>query len=142
MSQPQGEPPSSPAFAPPTLPTARVVPRRLRLGWYWLLPLLAVGVVTVVLTLAWSRRGVPISVRFQDGHGLKPGDAVRCRGIVIGEVRSVRLAADLVGVVAQAELDADAAQVARAGSKFWIARPEAGLTIGVRGLDTVVGAKY
>jgi hypothetical protein len=114
----------------------------LRLGWYWLLPVLAVLVVGVVLGLAWSRRGATITLSFQEGHGLKPGDAIRCRGIIVGEVRSVRLDPRTGGVTVQAELHPEASEVSRAGSRFWIARPLADLATGVRGLDTVVGAKY
>jgi hypothetical protein len=115
---------------------------RLRLGWYWLLPLLTGVIVAVVLMLAWSRSGVTITLRFTEGHGLKPGDAVRCRGIIIGEVRKVQLDRDTGDVVVQAELHREASDVARAGSQFWIARPQADLATGVRGLDTVIGAKY
>jgi hypothetical protein len=123
-------------------PSAGLAPRRLRLGWYWLLPLLTFLIVAVVLVLAWSRGGVTITLHFAEGHGLKPGDPIRCRGIVIGEVRSVRLDTDSGGVTVQAELHGEMREVARAGSRFWIARPQADLTTGVRGLDTVVGAKY
>jgi hypothetical protein len=114
----------------------------LRLGRYWLLPILALLVVGVVLGLAWVRRGPTVTVTFQEGHGLKPGDAVRCRGIIVGEVRSVRLDGRTGGVTVQAELHPEASEVVRAGSRFWIARPLADLATGVRGLDTVVGAKY
>jgi hypothetical protein len=124
------------------LPSASVVPRRLRLGWYWLLPALTLLIVAVVLALTWSRSGVPISLRFKEGHGIKPGDAIRCRGIIIGEVRTVRLASDTSGVVVQAELRPDAREVAQAGSRFWIVRPQADLSSGIRGLDTVMGARY
>src|SRR5262245_41009627 len=103
--------------APAPLPTAGVAPGRLRLGWYWLLPVLAAAVVAVVLVLAWSRRGVTITLSFREGHGLKPGDAVRCRGIVVGEVRRVALDPETRGVTVQAELQPDATDVARAGSR-------------------------
>jgi hypothetical protein len=119
-----------------------VAQQRLRLGWYWLLPLLTALIVAAVLMLAWSRTGVTITLRFTEGHGLKPGDAIRCRGIIIGEVRKVQLDRDTGDVVVQAELHREAGDVARAGSRFWIARPQADLATGVRGLDTVIGAKY
>ncbi len=83
-----------------------------------------------------------ITLHFVEGYGLKPGDAIRCRGIIVGQVRSVRLDADTGGVTVRAELQAEAGELARAGSRFWIARPLADFTGGVRGLETVVGAKY
>jgi hypothetical protein len=114
----------------------------LPLGWYGLLPLLAVLVVTVVLVLAWSRSGETITLRFTEGHGLKAGDAVRCRGIIIGEVRKVWLDTATGDVLVQAVLNREAGDVARANSRFWIARPQADLASGISGLDTVIGAKY
>jgi hypothetical protein len=126
----------------PALPTATVAQQGLRLGWYWLLPLMTVAIVAVVLVLAWSRSGVTITLRFTEGHGLKPGDAVRCHGIIVGEVRKVRLDPDTGDVLVEADLHREASDLARSGSQFWIARPQADLAIGITGLDTVVGAKY
>lgn len=139
-SPPPPEQPGAPSDSPP--PIARVASNRSWLGWYWLLPLLTAGVVSVVLTLAWSRSGVTITLSFKEGHGLKPGDALRCRGIIIGEVRRVRLDAATGGVKVQVELQPDAASVARSRSLFWIARPMADFASGLHGLDTLVGAKY
>jgi paraquat-inducible protein B len=133
MTEPATAPPATPASSvdatvspaplPPPgdlagLPSANLAPRRWRLGWYWLFPALTVIIVAVVLGTAWARSGVPITLHFREGHGLKPGDAVRCRGIIIGEVRSVQLASDTGGVVVQAELRLDAREVAQSGSRF------------------------
>lgn len=132
-----------PAAPPPDpIPTASTVPPGPRMGWYWIFPFLALVVVAVVLSLTWARRGVAVTLRFREGHGLKPGDAVRSLGIVIGEVRSVRLDPDAGGVLVQADLQPEAREIAREGTRFWIARPQADLTSGLQGLDTVVGAKY
>lgn len=78
---------------------------------------------------------------FQQGHGLKTGDALRYRGIVVGRVQDVRLAPDLQGVSASVRLLPSARDLARDGSRFWIVRPQVDLS-GVTGLDTVVGARY
>lgn len=131
-----------PQSASPLVPTASVARPRPRLGWYWLLPVVAVLVVVVVLVLAWLSGGEKITLRFTEGHGLKPGDAVRCRGIIIGEVRKVWLDPPTGDVLVQAVLNREASGVARSGSQFWIARPQADLATGITGLDTVLGAKY
>ena len=80
-------------------------------------------------------------IEFPQGHGLKPGDALRYRGIDIGYVSKVELSGSLSGVEVHIELDQAADSVARQGSRFWIVRPQIDLT-GVSGLETAVGSKY
>ncbi|MDA1055640.1 MAG: MlaD family protein [Planctomycetota bacterium] len=99
-------------------------------------------IVTVVLFASANRnRGTHIAVHFQQGHGIKPGDALRHRGIEVGEVTSVKLDNDLGAVVVSIVLEPASAGLAREGSRFWIERPRFSLTR-VSGLETVVGAKY
>jgi hypothetical protein len=122
------------------LPRAVVVRER-SVSRAWLLPLLALGVVAVLVWLTWRERGVAIGIRFQDGHGLKPGDTVRYRGIVVGEVAAVRLEEGLHSLRVEAVLARSSDALAVAGSRFWIVRPEIGLAR-VRGLETVLGARH
>jgi len=84
---------------------------------------------------------VEIEIRFREGHGLQVGDELRHRGIVVGEVSSVELNEDLAGVTVKVRLVESAQRLARAGSQFWIERPDVSLT-GVRGLETLVGGRY
>jgi paraquat-inducible protein B len=126
----------------PPAPQASLKPAaRLWLGWFWVLPGAVLVIVGIVVGLGLSRRGERIIVRFKQGHGLKAGDAVRYRGITVGEVRSVELSEKLEGVDVVIDLRPSARGVAVKGSRFWVVRPQAALT-GVSGLDTVVGAKY
>ncbi len=82
-----------------------------------------------------------INIRFAEGHGLTIGDQVRHRGIVIGEVTSVDLNAELSGVQVRVRLSATARSLARQGSQFWIERPTVSVTE-IRGLDTLVGGRF
>ncbi len=142
--------PDSPesSAAPDAFPTAAVRGGGAGAGgsrWltrYWLLTVLA-AVVSIVLVAAATGGGGPtIRIRFDDGRGLAPGNALRHRGIEVGHVVAVDLAADGGSVEVQVELEpVAAATVARAGSRFWIARPQVSLAR-VSGLDTVVGAKW
>jgi paraquat-inducible protein B len=111
------------------------------LGWFWVLPGAVLVVVSIVVYLSLAQRGERIFIHFNEGHGLKPGDAVRCRGITVGEVQSVELSPDLKGVDVVIDLRPTAGGIAVKDSRFWIVRPQAALT-GVSGLETVVGAKY
>jgi paraquat-inducible protein B len=102
----------------------------------------ACAVVALVLAAtAWHTSGPRVAIEFVEGYGLRPGDAVRLRGIDIGTVEHVVLnpALDRVEVTVQLMQEADA--IAREGSQFWIERPQVTLSA-VRGLETVVGPKY
>ena len=106
--------------------------------------LLALGGLVVAIAYAWiasSPEGQSISVHFPEGYGLEPDDAVRYRGITVGEVTDVRLASDLKGVVVEATLIPSAANLAREGSLFWVERAQVSLN-GVRSLDTLMSGKY
>ncbi|NQW47679.1 MAG: MCE family protein [Planctomycetes bacterium] len=123
------------------LPQATMKPvGRLALGWFWILPGVVLVIVTLVVWWSLSQGGPRIVVSFKDGHGLKAGDAMRHRGVTVGEVRSVELLPDLKGVKVLIDLRPTAAGIAVENSHFWIIRPLANLT-GVSGLETVVGAK-
>jgi hypothetical protein len=64
------------------------------------LPSVVLVIVIVVVYLTLSQRGPRIVVRFNEGHGLKAGDAVRHRGITVGEVHRVQLTPDLTQTMA------------------------------------------
>jgi paraquat-inducible protein B len=108
---------------------------------HWLVTI-ACLCVTVALFL-WARRteGPRIVIRFEQGHGLKAADRLQHRGIDVGEVIAVRLNDDFDGVEVEVALAASASGLAREKSLFWIERPQIGLGR-VRGLETIVGAKY
>jgi len=122
------------------LPTARAVKNN-RFSLAWLIPLLALLGVAFLLHRAWSESGTKLTITFEDGHGLKPGDTIRHRGIIVGVVDGVELSEDLEGVRVDARLNPSAANLARAGSSFWVVRPQLALA-GASGLETVIGAKY
>ncbi len=100
------------------------------------------GVVALGLvgTTLFQQRPV-IVVTFENGHGIKPGDVLRFRGVEIGEVVSVLLHTDLDRLDVSIELESHAESIARRGSEFWIERPQLSLSR-LRGLDTLVGANY
>ncbi|MCR9197201.1 MAG: MlaD family protein [Planctomycetaceae bacterium] len=94
--------------------------------------------------LVWSslpETGQQIIIHFPQGHGLKAGDAVRFRGIEVGQVTRVRLNGDVSGVTVSVNLKSGLGALDREGTRFWIVRPRLSLTE-VSGLETAVGAKY
>ncbi len=132
-----------------TIPAARIVALsefpESRTAWFgsrvwWL----AVAALLVAVGLVWwslPANGLSIKIHFPEGHGLQMEDVVRFRGIDVGEVRDVKLNADLSGVDVVVGLKPFAAQLARDGTRFWIVRPELSLS-GISGLETAVGHKY
>lgn len=110
-------------------------------AWLWLLPLAALAAGIWLLISEFDRQGVPVTIRFQQGHGLKAGDPIKYRGIQVGVAESVGLDPSLEHVVVTARLVPSAESLARTGASFWIVRPQLDLS-GPRGLETVVGANY
>jgi len=84
---------------------------------------------------------ISIDVSFPEGHGIARGDALRHRGVDVGEVTNVELQPNLAEVRVTIQLLAAAQALAREGSQFWIERPDFSMA-GVRGLGTVVGGRY
>ncbi len=107
----------------------------------WMATVLCALVAIVLLAMAWGSGGTHVSISFDDGFGIKPGDTLRFRGIDVGEVIQVDVNSELDGVVVHIELQQNGVELAREGSQFWIERPQVGLAR-ITGLDTVVGAKY
>ncbi|MEL6330034.1 MAG: MlaD family protein [Planctomycetota bacterium] len=128
---------------PEQLPEAIAAPRRAPRTWsvLFVLPLLAVALLTYVYATAQRDRGPLITIRFDNAHGLEPGDAVQHRGLNAGQVESIELAPSLEGVIVRARLRRSAIGLAAEGSRFWIVRPTVSLER-VQGLETLVGPRY
>jgi hypothetical protein len=102
----------------------------------------AVWMVRVLRSLD-DRPGLPLLVEFRDARGLRAGADVRYRGVTVGTVRSVTIAADGGKAVAALLLDAQGQAQACVNSQFWIVTPRLhGLTGGASGLDTLVRDAY
>lgn len=126
------------------LPTAKVRDKSaslLRASKMWWITLLCLIMASWLTYRSLPENGPMITISFPQGHGLKPGDAVRFRGIEVGQVTNVSLNADLSGVDVQVMLKPGGGQLDREGTRFWIVRPRLSLTE-IQGLETAVGAKY
>lgn len=124
----------------PDVPSA-VLKRERRWSLTWLLPLLAIIVAGWLGYQSWIARGVLVTVEFDQGHGIDIGDDVRFRSAVIGEVRDVQLDDQLDRLVITLALQDSGERFARAGTRFWVVRPEVGLK-GVAGIETLIGPRY
>ncbi len=122
------------------LPSAVMRPEG-RSSLIWIVPLLAALLVGWIGYRAWHLRGTVITIHLDEGYDLRVGDDVRYRGIAVGTIRSIVLSRDLDGIEIQAALQPNASGLARAGSRFWVVRPQLDVT-GVAGLETIVGPRY
>lgn len=121
-----------------SLPEARVSRRRRLPSVVWIVPLLAAVVAGYLVYERIQEFGPKITIRFQDGSGIRTGQTpIKYRGVPIGEVTAVELSPDQKHVLVRARLERSAASVAREGSAFWIVRPEVGIG-SVTGLGTVI----
>ncbi|MNZ43377.1 Paraquat-inducible protein B [compost metagenome] len=85
--------------------------------------------------------GQLIELRAERGDGLVEGAPLRYRGLEVGKVEKVRLSDDLAAVLLDVRVTAAETRIARAGSRFWVVRPELGLARSAN-LDTLVSGPY
>ncbi|HAV88655.1 MAG TPA: MCE family protein, partial [Pseudomonas sp.] len=86
-------------------------------------------------------KGEAVEVLLRRADGLAAGTPVRYKGLEVGTVRSVTLTDDLTGVVVEAQITTGAERIARAGSQFWVVRPELGI-VRTANLETLVTGPY
>ena len=87
------------------------------------------------------QRGTPIEIRLARGDGLSAGTPIRYKGLAVGQVDSVTLSDDLQSVVLRARITAAESRITRAGTQFWVVRPELGI-MRTANLDTLVSGPY
>jgi paraquat-inducible protein B len=108
----------------------------------WLVSLIAAAISGWLIFKQVRELGPVIDLQFNNGSGLQANQTVvKYHGVRIGEVRSVQLSGDTAHVDVQVRLNSSAKNLARAGSQFWIVRPEVGAG-GLHGLETIVSGPY
>ncbi len=126
---------------PPRFPRARIR-RPVAVSLIWSVPVIAAVVSIVLIAQNLKRIGPTITIYFNEASGLDANQAVvRYRGVRVGSVKSITLAPDLDRVAVRVRLDRSAAELARAGTIFWIVRPEVGAA-GFHALETIVSGPY
>lgn len=119
------------------LPKAKVRRRRL-FRLIWVVPVVALAVAAYLVFQRMRDLGPQISIRFNDGAGLRVGQTpIKYRGVVVGEVTRIGLTEDHKQVIVRARLLRQAARFASEGAVFWIVRPQLGWG-NVQGLGTVL----
>lgn len=123
------------------LPKAKIKKAR-RAWWLWGIPLGALALCAWFVYRDYIATGPMVTIHFQDASGLQENNTlVQYLGATIGQVKSVKLAKDSGSVEVKARLAGSAAQLARAGTTFWIVRPE--VKVGaISGLRTIISGEY
>ncbi|HTW93591.1 MAG TPA: MlaD family protein [Tepidisphaeraceae bacterium] len=123
---------------------ARPVIRRTRwpLVLVWVAPVMAAVLAGYYLFDHLASRGPLITVTFPDATGLRVGQSqIMHLGIPLGEVEGVSLAADGKAAQVQIRLDKNASDFGRAGTLFWVVRPQISMEE-ISGLATVLSGPY
>lgn len=85
--------------------------------------------------------GAAITLKLENTEGITEGTPIRVRGMEVGRIESVKLTADLSGIVAQARLSQGSDLITRSDSIFWIVKPELGL-LKTANLGTLISGTY
>lgn len=121
-----------------TEPALPRISRRPALPLIWIVPLVALVIAAWMVVRQYRDRGPEIVVEFATGGGVEAGKTeLEHKGVTVGLVKHVALKPDLSGVEVRVRLTKAGAGLARAGARFWVVRPEVGLS-GIRGIETLV----
>jgi paraquat-inducible protein B len=124
------------------VPKARTKRRAWRFPFIWVVPVVSALVAGYLVYRHVREFGGTITIQFRSATGLEPGQTpIRYRGANIGQVTDVTLTRDEEYANVKVKLKRFASSVARAGSVFWVVRPEVGLG-NLTGLETIVSGPY
>jgi paraquat-inducible protein B len=129
------------AAAPARLPSALIV--KSRTAWLlWLVPFGAACLCAWFAYRDFVSTGPTITIYFENADGLEEKNTqLKFRGANVGEVTGIALTKDNQKVRVRTQLTGSARGLARAGSVFWIVRPE--LKVGsISGLRTIISGEY
>jgi len=108
----------------------------------WIVPFIALLIAAWLAYQYYAQLGPEIRIVFPKNVGLKAGQShIKYRDVPIGLVQKIELEEDGEGVVVVARMEKTAIPYLNEYSKFWIVKPEVGLT-GVSGLDTLISGTY
>jgi paraquat-inducible protein B len=130
------------AEADSEIAVAPVTSSRGRISPIWIVPIVAAALGIWLAVQHYASKGPLATVRFQSAAGVTPGKtSVQRRSVEIGVVETVRLSEDHDEVVMDLRIDADAADLLREDTRFWIVRPRVNGG-GISGLGTIVTGSY
>jgi paraquat-inducible protein B len=108
----------------------------------WIVPLVALFIAGWLAYQYYSELGPEIRIIFPKNEGLQAGQShIKYRDVPVGTVSKIELQENGDGVVVIARMDKTVTPYLNEHSKFWIVKPEVGVS-GVSGLDTLISGTY
>ena len=108
----------------------------------WIVPFIALLIAGWLAYQYYSELGPQIRITFPKNEGLQAGQShIKYRDVPIGVINKIELQEDGEGVVVVARMDRSVTPYLNENSKFWIVKPEVGVS-GISGLDTLISGTY
>jgi len=108
----------------------------------WIVPFVALLIAGWLAYQYYSQLGPEIKIIFPKNEGLQAGQSrIKYRDVPIGTITKITLQEDGEGVTVIARMDQAATAYLNKNAKFWIVKPEVGMS-GVSGLDTLLSGTY
>ncbi|WKV51024.1 intermembrane transport protein PqiB [Dickeya fangzhongdai] len=108
----------------------------------WFVPVIALAVSLAMLVQSRLSAGPDITISFRGATGLEAGKTtVKYKDVTVGIVKDIVLNDDGSRVLVRVQLNKNAENLARTGSRFWVVRPRVGMS-GVSGIDTLLSGAY
>jgi paraquat-inducible protein B len=108
----------------------------------WLIPLVTLLVGLWLVYDHWASQGPLITIELASAEGLDAGKTkIKYRSIDVGEVESIRMNDTRDAVLIDARMSKDIEDLVVEGSRFWVAKPQIGLS-GVSGLGTILSGYH
>jgi len=108
----------------------------------WIVPFIALIIAGWLAYQYFSELGPEIRIIFPTNEGLNAGQSqIKYRNVPIGTVTKIVLQKDGEGVAVIARMEKNATPYLNTNAKFWIVKPEVGIS-GVSGLETLISGTY
>lgn len=108
----------------------------------WIVPFIALIIAGWLAYQYFSELGPEIRIVFPENQGLNAGQSqIKYRNVPIGTIKKIVLQEKGEGVTVIARMDKSATPYLNTNTKFWIVKPEVGVS-GVSGLDTLISGTY
>lgn len=113
-----------------------------RISKIWTIPLVSLVLGLWMLSYSFTHQGPDFEIHFNNADDLVAGKTkIKLLSVDIGVVDSISLSDDVSGVVVNARLDKQYAELLKADTQFWVERARVG-TSGVTGLSTLLSGAY
>lgn len=108
----------------------------------WIVPFIALIIAGWLAYQYFSELGPEIKIVFPENEGLNAGQSqIKYRNVPIGTVQKIVLQEEGEGVTVIARMEKFATPYLNSNAKFWIVKPEVGIS-GVSGLETLISGTY